>query len=131
MTAVRILLVDDHQGFLDGLRAYLRDFADLEVVGEALSGGEGLAEAHRLQPDVVLLDWNMPDLNGLQTLALLKKFAAAPRVVMLTLLPDLPRYRDAAIALGADGFVSKSDLDKCLVTSLRHLFALPDVTAGT
>ena len=60
----RILLVDDHPLFLDGVRAALTGADDLEVVGEAHDGGSGIALAAELDPDVVLMDLNLPDLSG-------------------------------------------------------------------
>ena len=102
---IRILIADDHGVVREGLRAVLEE-DDLQVVGEAMTGQEAVAMAHRLQPDVVLLDIRMPDLNGLQALVQIKAKAPAMRVVMLTTYAT-PDYLIKAIQSGADGYLSK------------------------
>lgn len=128
--AMRILLVDDHAGFLAGLRTVLGEHQDMEIVGQARSGAEAIVEAYRLKPDVVLLDWNLPDLKGLQVLAILKKQPDAPRVVMLTMFQEHSRYRDSALAVGADGFVCKAELAERLLPLLRELHAETELRAA-
>lgn len=123
MQSIRILLVDDHAAFLQAAEEFLSSQPGLVVVGQASSGAAALVEVSRANPDLVLLDWNLPELNGLQVLALLKKRAKAPSIVMLT-RHDFPRYREAALAIGADGFVSKTDMDEQLVPLIRRLFPI-------
>ncbi len=102
---IRILIADDHGVVREGLRAVLEEDA-LDVVGEATTGQEAVAMAHSLQPDVVLLDIRMPELNGLQALAQIKANDPTIRVVMLTTYAT-PDYLTKAIQSGADGYLSK------------------------
>jgi DNA-binding NarL/FixJ family response regulator len=66
MTIISVLVVDDHTLFRDGLSAILTTVADIEVVGEAGTGREAVAQVKILAPDVVLMDISMPDLNGIE-----------------------------------------------------------------
>jgi DNA-binding NarL/FixJ family response regulator len=118
----RILLVDDHAEFLEAAAEALAQEPDIEVVGTATTGEEALREAERLHPDVVLLDWSLPDMSGPKALQALKSRPDGPRVIMLTGHYQAS-YRAAAAQLGADGFVSKADFDAQLVDQIRQLFA--------
>jgi DNA-binding NarL/FixJ family response regulator len=102
---IRILIADDHGVVREGLRAVLEE-DDLQVVGEATTGREAVAMVEQLQPDVVLLDIRMPDLNGLQALAQIKAKAPATYVIMLTTYAT-PDYLTKAIQAGAEGYLSK------------------------
>ncbi|CAG0977118.1 partial Response regulator GacA, partial [Anaerolineae bacterium] len=66
MDSIRVLIVDDHTLFRDGLRALLASIPDIDVVGEAASGADALRLARELQPEVILMDIQMPDLNGIE-----------------------------------------------------------------
>ncbi len=72
MDKIRILLVDDHISFLNMASSFLSDHENLIVVGTAQNGGEALSLAEDLQPDVVLLDVNMPGLSGIETTSYLR-----------------------------------------------------------
>lgn len=90
-TPVRVLLVDDHTLFRSGVRALLARQTGIEVVGEADSGAEGVKLATIVQPDVVLLDLNMPGLSGVETLQLLLQDTPQRAVVMLTVSEEIGR----------------------------------------
>jgi DNA-binding NarL/FixJ family response regulator len=113
-----VLLVDDSPIFLEQLQAWLSRQDGVDVVGCARSGAEAVALAAELQPEVVLMDVAMPEMNGFQATRHLKRMAKAPAVLILTLEPS---YRAAAVAAGAEGFVCKTDFETELLPSLSRL----------
>ncbi len=115
------MLVDDSPRFLDAARRFLTTQA-VEVVGEAHTGQEALGLLDVLAPDLVLLDLEMPDLDGLTVLRLIKARPDAPRVIIVT-IHDQDEYRAATALAGADGFVAKRELTSALVPLIRQLFA--------
>ncbi len=122
MPSLRILLVDDSPTFLESATRFLAMDARLEIIGRVLSGGEALEQVPRLCPDLVLMDLAMPGMNGLEATRRIKAQPSAPYIVILT-LNDSREYRDAALAVGADGFVTKSEFGTALLPLLHSLFA--------
>lgn len=118
---VRTLMVDDHSVFLDELANLLDETHETDVVGRAESGEDALEQVARLHPDLVLMDLTMPGMGGLEATRRLKSDARAPRVIMLSLHED-PLYRQAALAVGANGFVPKSKLGTALLPMIHSLF---------
>lgn len=118
---MRVLVVDDSAGFLRAVAGFLGTLPDVEVVGQALNGGHGLRMAMDLQPDLVLLDWMMPGMNGLDTARALKALPDAPKVVLLSLLNGPECIADAKAA-GADAFLFKGELTDQLPVVLEGLF---------
>ena len=115
---IRILLIDDHTLFRSGVSALLQRQPDLEVVGEASDGVEGVKRAKQHLPDVILLDLNMPGLSGLETLQLLVEDLPDTAVVMLTVSEDADELT-AAMRAGARGFLLKSIDADALVAAIR------------
>ena len=105
---IRTLLVDDNRTFLAAVRNFLQTLPDIEVVGEAHDGNVALELATRLQPDLVLLDIVMPQVNGLQVASVLRYQQPRPHIVFLS-MHDSQSYRVAARELGARGYVGKGD----------------------
>jgi len=122
MPSLRILLVDNSPTFLESATRFLSMDARLEIIGRVLSGGEALEQVPRLCPDLVLMDLAMPGMNGLEATRHIKAQPSAPYVVILT-LNDSREYRDAALAVGADGFVTKSEIGTALLPLLHSLIA--------
>ena len=114
----RILLVDDHAVLRAGLRMLLSAEADMEVVGEAGDGGEAVEQATALQPDIVLLDLTMPDVDGLAVLPRLKQAAPQAHMLILTMHEDAAYVRQA-FRLGAAGYVLKKAADTELLSAIR------------
>lgn len=119
---IRILLIDDHTLFRSGVSALLQRQPDLEVVGEAADGVEGIKRAKQHAPDVILLDLNMPGLSGLETLQLLVQDLPDTAVVMLTVSEDADELT-AAMRAGANGFLLKSIDADALVAAIRKAAA--------
>ena len=105
MTPVRVLVADDHQLMREGTAALLGADERVEVVGLARDGREALALAERRAPDVVLLDLNMPEVDGLEACARLRE-GGGPEVLMLTVSEEEPDLY-AALRVGAAGYLTK------------------------
>jgi DNA-binding NarL/FixJ family response regulator len=117
--AIRVLLVDDQALFLEGLRLLLEMRSeDIMVVGEAANGREALAAAQRLMPDVLLMDLNMPELNGVAATVEIKKQLPACQVIVLTTFDDDEMIFDAVRA-GALGYLLKDTPGDRLVEAIR------------
>jgi len=103
---VRILLADDHKLVRAGLRSLVNAIPDVSVVGEASHGREAVEMAVRLKPDIVLMDINMPELNGLNAAERIARALPRTRVIMLSMLGN-EAYIEEALRLGASGYLLK------------------------
>ena len=117
MKKFRILIADDHKMVREGLRLLIDGQPDLRVVGEAANGREVLQRAHELNPDVVVMDLSMPELNGLQATERLKAESPGIKVVAMTANEDESYLRQLAKA-GAVGYVLKRSAGDELVKAI-------------
>ena len=130
---IRVLLADDQPLMREGLRTILSAHDDIEVVGEAADGSEAIERARSLRPDLVLMDVEMPGLDGLTaTRRLLADGPSAPRVVVLTTF-DREDYIVEALRAGASGFLLKTASPAELADAVRHalesdVLLAPEVT---
>jgi DNA-binding NarL/FixJ family response regulator len=118
---VRTLLVDDSPEFLGAAARFLATDPQIEIVGSALSARQAIEEAARLQPDLVLMDVAMPEMNGFAATRHIKGRPNPPRIIVLTLY-DNEEYRAQAKAAGADGFVAKSEFGTQLLPLIHTLY---------
>jgi len=116
----RIVIIDDHPLLRKGLQQLADLSPDIEIVGETNSGKLGLAMVKEIKPDLVLLDLNMPQMNGLKTLDLLKQLVPAPKVAILT-VSDAQEDITAALRGGADGYLLKDMEPEDLLEKLQEL----------
>ena len=118
MKKTRVLLVDDHALMRDGVRMLLESHADVEVVGEAADGNEGIEKALALKPDIVVMDMSMPVLDGAKaTEQLLEK---DPEIKVIALTRHLDQgYLHHAMRAGASGYVVKKAAADELLTAIR------------
>jgi len=130
---IRILLADDHPVVRDGLAAMLATQPDFEVVGEAGNGAEALTEAARLHPDVVLMDLEMPELDGIEAIRRLRAIDPAVQVVVLTAF-DTDERIVGAIQAGAQGYLLKGAPRAEIFAAIRTVSAggalIPPVIAS-
>jgi DNA-binding NarL/FixJ family response regulator len=119
---VRVLLADDEAIVRDGLRAIIEAESDLEVVGEAADGAQAVAAARRLQPDVVLVDVQMPVLDGVAATRRLVALPSPPRVLVLTTF-DRNEYVYESLRAGASGFLLKDVRRGQLTDAIRTVVA--------
>jgi len=132
-TRLRLLVVDDHSLFRRGLIGLLRDMSEFDVVGEAGNGEEALPLIDAKQPDIILLDVNMPVMNGVQTLEAIRKTYPQQRVLMLTISQNDEDLIGAIVA-GANGYLLKNADPDMLKQTLLQVAAgnsvlSPEVTA--
>ncbi len=131
---LRLVVVDDHVLFRRGLVSLLVEMPDIVVVGEAEDGLEALDVIKKAQPDIVLLDLNMPRMDGIETVRALRQKGDLPRILMLTISQDNDDLL-AAIRAGADGYLLKNtepdDLYKSLLRIQNGQSVLsPEVTSS-
>ena len=122
MTPTTVLLADDHSVLRAGLVALLAAEPDIEVVGEAADGSDCVERVFELDPDIVLMDINMPGCNGLEALARLEQDAPRTRVLMLTMIDDAA-YLRRVLAAGGAGYVLKHAAGDELLTAIRTVSA--------
>jgi two-component system, NarL family, nitrate/nitrite response regulator NarL len=116
----RVLIIDDHPLFRKGARLLLEPETGFEVVGEASSGAEGIRLASELETDLILLDLNMAEMDGLETLRRLRLADPEARVVMLT-VSDHEQDLVAALRTGASGYLLKDTEPEELLAQLRQV----------
>ncbi|MFD3518764.1 response regulator [Streptomyces sp. NPDC058657] len=131
---MRVLLVDDHQVVRRGLRTFLEVQDDIEVVGEAGDGAEGVARAESLRPDVVLMDIKMPGTDGIEALRKLRELANPARVLIVTSFTE-QRTVVPALRAGASGYVYKDVDPDALAGAIRsvhagHVLLQPEVAGA-
>ncbi len=115
---VRVLIVDDHPIFRAGMRMVLKDEPEVEIVGEGTNGQEALRKAAELQPDVLVLDVNLPDMNGLEVTKRLHASGASAKVLILTVHND-SQMIFSLLEAGASGYVLKDDTLEMLVPAIQ------------
>jgi two-component system response regulator NreC len=117
---VTILLADDHTIVRQGLKLILAAHADLQVIGEAANGNQAVELAAKLRPDIVLLDVQMPELNGIE--ATQKMVAANPRIRILVLsMHKEAVYVREILRAGARGYILKDAIDTELLSAIRSV----------
>lgn len=119
---IKILIADDHQMFIDGIRSLLSSNGDYVITGEAHNGLEVLDNVAKMEPDIVLLDVNMPVMDGLTVLKVLKEKHTGVKVIMLTMF-DTKDYVQRLLKAGADGYIlkntGKAELDLGIETVMK------------
>src|ERR1700681_4008678 len=118
--SIRILIADDHPIVRDGLRKLLSLEDDFDVIGEAADGREVLDKVQELDPDVLLLDLRMPNLDGLSTLQAMSQLNKHTRVIILTASEDKNEFVQA-MKLGCSGIVLKQTAPELIIKSIRKV----------
>jgi len=117
---LRLLLADDHELIRKGIRAVIEAQPGWTVCGEAGNGREAVEEAHRLKPDIVVMDLTMPDLNGLDATRRIRKELPQTEVLILT-IHDSEQLLLAVLKAGAKAYLLKSDIANTLLAAIESL----------
>ena len=121
-TPIRVLIVDDHSVVRTGLRVFLDLQPDIEVVGEAADGSEGVAMARRLEPDVILMDLLMPNMDGITAIGRVKEDRPETEIVTMTSFIEEEKVT-AALEAGASGYVLKDADAEEVLAAVRAAYA--------
>ncbi|MEM1126674.1 MAG: response regulator transcription factor [Bacteroidota bacterium] len=116
----RVLLADDHPLWRAGVRRLLEAEPDLEVVGEAGTGPEAVAKARSLRPDVVVLDMEMPGLNGVEVARHIKAEQASVQILALSAY-DEPAFTTELLKVGATGYITKEQAPEMIAATVRAI----------
>jgi two-component system, NarL family, response regulator NreC len=116
----RILIVDDHPALREGLKTILYAQPNFDIVGEAADGLEALNFVERLLPDLVLMDFSMPRMDGISATREIKKKYPRTKILVLT-NNSSPEYLKAALKVGTDGFLSKDSPRAELIQSIKDI----------
>lgn len=106
MSCINVIIADDHMMVRQGLQQLLELDGEIKVIGQASEGKACLSIMNEVKPDIVLLDINMPNINGLETLKIIKKENPSQKVLMLTIHNEI-EYLLKAMELGANGYILK------------------------
>ena len=122
METIKLMLVDDHDVVRTGLRSFLETQPGLKVIGEAKNGLEALEQAKKSQPDIVLMDITMPDMDGMEATRQLKHLYPECQVLVLTVHSD-KQYFMQMLGAGASGYLTKQAAADELVAAIRAVAA--------
>jgi DNA-binding NarL/FixJ family response regulator len=118
MPKITIVLADDHPMLREGLAAVIANEPDMELIGQASNGREAVEQYHSLQPDIMLVDLQMPELDGIQAVQQIRQVHPSARIIVLTTYAgDVLAHR--ALAAGARAYVLKGSLRKDLIDTIR------------
>jgi DNA-binding NarL/FixJ family response regulator len=120
---LRVLVVDDNESIRRSICLILRSQGDIEVVCEAIDGADAVLKIREHQPDVVLLDITMPNMDGLEVAGIIKTEFPSVQVLIVS-QHDSRGFQWAALAAGVSGYIIKSNVGRDLVPELRRLQAL-------
>src|SRR5512137_1042565 len=121
----KVMIVDDHKMFRDGLRGLINAEPGMEVVGEAVDGKEAIEAARRLSPDVVIMDISMPGMNGIEAMRQVIHNSPKIKVIMLSMYSSGPLVQ-SVLAAGASGYVMKGSDFAELSAAIRRACGPPD-----
>jgi len=115
---LKIVIADDHPLLLRGLKYSLLSEEDIEILGEASDGAAALSMIKEFAPDLAILDYDMPNYNGLQVLENIRKEKISTKIIFLTMHQDLEVFKKA-VSLGANGFLLKDSIDSEILKAIR------------
>ena len=117
---IKTVIIDDHALFNDGLALILKESGQFEVAGQIYDSRQALHNCHQLMPDLILVDYNMPYLNGLEIVADLQTLLSKPKIVIISMYAE-KRELKLFSAVNVDGYLSKTTPSAELIASLKKI----------
>ena len=118
MDKIKVLLVDDNEVVREGLKSILEPQSDIEIVGQAVDGLDAVGKAQELQPDVILMDAQMPNMDGIEATRRIRQLLPQTKIMFLTVYGD---YVGGALAAGASWYLTKDCRRQDLLEGIRVL----------
>ncbi len=122
MAKIKILLVDDHKMVREGLKSVINSKDELKVIGEANSGDEAIEKAIKLKPHVIVMDINMPGMNGIEAAKKIKEINSGIKILMLTMI-DNEKFIIDALSSGVEGYLYKDADISELIKAIKKIAA--------
>jgi DNA-binding NarL/FixJ family response regulator len=119
---IRLLIVDDNDAIRDNIKSLVNKQPNIEVIGEAKDGESAIELARKLSPEIILMDINMPKLNGIEAAAKILRNNAAARIIIMSTHSD-EHFVTAALKAGALGYVLKTSINRDLMPALHVVMA--------
>jgi DNA-binding NarL/FixJ family response regulator len=120
MNITRVVIAEDHPMMRKGIRNLLKHASDIEIVGEAGDGATALKLVRDLEPDVLLLDIEMPELKGVEVTRRLKEAGSPVRILVLSAYND-PEFIIGTLAYGASGYMTKDEAPESVIEAVRSV----------
>lgn len=121
MKKIKILIADDHAVLRSGLKMMLNSQKDMEVIGEAAASEEAFLMSQKLNPDVLLLDLNMPGKSGIEIIPKIKRNGSKSKILVLT-MHDEESYLKDVLKMGGHGYILKKAADTALLSAIRAVY---------
>jgi DNA-binding NarL/FixJ family response regulator len=118
---IRVLIIDDHAGMRDGIKAVINAQTDMEVVGEAGDGENAILQFKQHQPDVLLVDFNLPIITGDEVIAAIRREKPTARCLVITAINDNSAIK-RAFSAGALGYLHKDTMRRELLPAIRKIY---------
>ncbi|MDE6567019.1 MAG: response regulator transcription factor [Lachnospiraceae bacterium] len=118
---IKVMIADDHKMVREGLRKLIEFDGDIRVIAECGDGADCIAKISTVKPDIVLLDINMPDMNGMEVLTSIHDEEIRPRILMLTVHNEIA-YLMKALDMGVDGYILKDSDSRELIRAIRCVY---------
>src|SRR4051812_20035524 len=119
---IKLLIADDHQLFIDGLRSLLERNPEIKIIGEATNGLKVIESISKNEPDVILLDINMPEMNGIETTAFIRKKYPKIKIIILSMYKT-KGFINGLIRTGASGYILKNTGNAELIEAIQTVSA--------
>jgi len=118
---IKVLIVDDHKMVIEGMKLLLQNQSEIEVVGTALNGFEGIEKMQEVNPDVVLLDINMPEMNGIETCKKMLKITPEVKIIAISMHKESSLIK-LMLASGAKGYVLKNAGQDEVIDAIKEVY---------